>query len=184
MGGTTHSLPRFNWTFVRKDDHNEIYQNESGALAEKHLVPNDPRLNEEEEMEAYYYRFSTKKPIVKVYRADYDTASDFCSNHKNVTVFTEYIPFRLIDCRNLTHEQGLYVLSESLLGFHELFSRLGPFRVEDTMIGFNKDGLVKVWHNPDFAVNQCEINSIILMSTANPHEFDTRVVSKQEEEMT
>lgn len=88
MGGNIQSLPRFNWTFVRRDDHHEIYQNEFGALAEKHLVPNNPKLNEEEELETYYYRFNTKKPIVKAYRADYEAGSDFCSNHKNITVFT------------------------------------------------------------------------------------------------
>ena len=70
-----------------------------------------------------------------------------------MSVFIEYIPFRLVDTRNLTHEQGLYVLSESLLGFHELYSNLGAFEINDTLVGFNKDGQVRVWHNPNFAKN-------------------------------
>jgi hypothetical protein len=114
---------------------------------------NDPRLNEQEELNTYLYRYNTPKPIVKVYRADYETNSDFCSNYKNILVFTEYIPYRLIDTRNLSHEQGLYVLSESLLGFHELFSHLGAFPVDHTLIGFNKDGQVRVWLTANFARN-------------------------------
>lgn len=45
MGGNTHSLPKYNWQFIRKDDWHEIYQNEAGDLAEKHLIPNNPKLN-------------------------------------------------------------------------------------------------------------------------------------------
>ena len=110
MGGSSHSLPKFSWDFVRKDDWHEIYQNDQGDLAEKHLIENDPKLNEDQEMETYFYRYRSKKPLIKVYRADYDKA-DVCSNHRNITVFTEYIPFRLIDTCNLSHHQGLYVLS-------------------------------------------------------------------------
>lgn len=46
--GTNHpSLPKSNWTFVRKDDKSEIYQNEFGILTEKHVLLNDPRVDEE-----------------------------------------------------------------------------------------------------------------------------------------
>lgn len=98
-------------------------------MAEKHVVPNNPKLHEEEELETYYYRYNTTKPIVKVYRADYESGEEFCSNHKNITVFTEYIPYRLADVRSLNHEQGLFVLSEALLGYHELHYRVGNFSV-------------------------------------------------------
>jgi hypothetical protein len=102
--GTNHpSLPKSNWTFVRKDDKNEIYQNDFGILAEKHILLNDPRLDEEEELNAYIYRCNSTKPIVKAYRADYESNADFCSHYKNILVFIEYIPFRLIDTRGLTH---------------------------------------------------------------------------------
>ena len=48
MGSNNSSLPKSNWKFVRRDDRAEIYQNEFGILAEKHVLLNDPRLNEEE----------------------------------------------------------------------------------------------------------------------------------------
>ena len=46
MGGNSQSLPNFKWNFLRRDDKYEIYQNEHGAIAEKHLVSNNPKLNE------------------------------------------------------------------------------------------------------------------------------------------
>lgn len=184
MGGSvSHSIPSSRWAFVRRDDNYEIYQNETGVLAEKHMVLNDPKLDEAEEMEAYYYRFISRKPIVRVYKADFEAKKDFCSNYKNIEVFTEYIPHRLADVRTLTHDQGLYVLSEALLGFHELYRRLGAFAIDETLIGFNKDGQVRVWHSPNFAKNHFDTDGVVLMSTANPHDFDTRMLFTQEVEM-
>jgi hypothetical protein len=49
MGGSaSHGIPHSRWTFVRRDDNYEIYQNEAGALAEKHIILNDPKLDESE----------------------------------------------------------------------------------------------------------------------------------------
>jgi len=70
-----------------------------------------------------------------------------------------------VDTRSLTHEQGLYVLSEALIGFYELYQKLGAFPVDHTLIGFNKDGFAKVWHSPNFAKNHFINDNIVLMST-------------------
>jgi hypothetical protein len=75
------------------------------------------------------------------------------------------------------------VLSEALLGFHELYCHLGAFAIDDTLIGFNKDGQVRVWHNSNFAKNHFEARNLVLMSTVNPQGFDQRTLLKQEEEM-
>lgn len=114
----SHSIPSFRWNFIRRDDNYEIYQNENGVIVEKHMILNDPKLDENEELEAYYYRYMTNKPIVKVYKADFEAKKDFCSNYKNIEVFTEYMPYRLADVKTLSHQQGLYVLSEALIGFY------------------------------------------------------------------
>jgi hypothetical protein len=134
-------------------------------------------------MEAYYYRYMSNKPIVKVFKADFEAKKDFCSNYKNIEVFTEYIPYRLADVRTLSHDQGLYVLSEALIGFYELYKRLGAFAIDETLIGFNKDGQVRVWHSPNFAKNHFDTDGVILMSTVNPHGFDSRMLHMQEMEM-
>lgn len=86
----------------------------------------------------------------------------------------------MADVKNLTHEQGIYVLSESLIGFHELFTKLGAFFIDETLIGFNKDGQVRVWHSPNFAKNHFDTDGVILMSTSNPHDFDHRILISQE----
>jgi hypothetical protein len=93
------------------------------------------------------------------------------------------LPFRLIDTRNLSHEQGLYTLCESLIGFHELFYRMGPFAVDDTLIGYNHKGHVRVWYNNEFAKNHFRQNSVVLMSTVTPHDFDKKLSSRMEADM-
>lgn len=67
---------------------------------------------------------------MKAYKADFEARSEYCSNFKHMVVFTEYMPFRLAEIKNLTHEQGLYVLSEALIGFYELYHRLAAFAVD------------------------------------------------------
>jgi len=47
MGGSSPSIPNYRWQFIKRDDNYEIYQNESGVLAERHLIMNDPKLDED-----------------------------------------------------------------------------------------------------------------------------------------
>jgi hypothetical protein len=70
-----------------------------------------------------------------------------------------------------------------LIGFYELYHKLGAFPVDHSLIGFNKEGKVRVWHSPNFAKNRFDKDTVVLMSTANPHNFDERLLIKQEEEM-
>jgi hypothetical protein len=100
-----------------------------------------------------------------------------------MTVFTEYIPFRLSDVKMLSHGQGIYVLSEALAGFAELYGRVGPFQINENLIGFNQEGEVKVWYNPNFADNSVDNDRIILMSTVNPYDFDRKFSQNQEHDM-
>jgi hypothetical protein len=95
-----------------------------------------------------------------------------CGAAKDIAVHSEYIPFRLSDSRNLNHGQSLYILSEALAGFQELHHRFGPFQITDNHIGFNEIGQCKVWHSPNFASNHLDLDSIVLMSTKNPKNFD------------
>ena len=52
--------------------------------------------------------------------------------------------------------------------------------MDDSLIGFNSDGRVRVWHSPNFARNHFERDSLILMSTVNPYNFDQRMRDEQE----
>ena len=62
--------------------------------------------------------------------------------------------YRLSETRNLSHGLGLFVLSEALVGFHELYNKYGSFSITDDHIAFNKYGETKVWHNRNFAENR------------------------------
>lgn len=62
-------------------------------------------------MEIYVYRNTTDKPIVRVYDANYIKSDSACGADRNIEVYSEYIPYRLSDTRNLNHGQALYVLS-------------------------------------------------------------------------
>ena len=40
-----------------------------------------------------------------------------------------------------------------------------------------------MWYNSDYAQNHFEMNSVILMSTINPHKFDEKMTSQMESDM-
>lgn len=61
----------------------------------------------------------------------------------------------------------MYVLSEAIVGFKELYSKVGPFEITDRMIGFTPHGFVKVWMNENFALNHPSIESISPLQTTN-----------------
>jgi hypothetical protein len=60
---------------------------------------------------------------------------------------TERIMQALADAPQVSFPEALYVMSESLLGFSELYNRVGPFEITDKMIGLTPKGFVKVWMN-------------------------------------
>jgi hypothetical protein len=135
-------------------------------------------------MEIYRYRNLTNKPIVKVYGAEFvKSKGGACGASQDILVHSEFIPFRLADVKGLTPGQTLYVFSEALAGFQELHHRFGPFQITDRNIGFNEIGQCKVWHSPNFATNRLDNDTIVLMSTRNPNNFDDRMERRQEEEM-
>lgn len=54
-------------------------------------------------------------------------ASNICGNQKIIRVITERIPQRLSNLPQLTFQESLYALSESLRGYKDCCSKLGPF---------------------------------------------------------
>ena len=89
-----------------------MYKNQHNQLAEKHIVKTDPKIDEQDYITAYYQRYLPSKPIVNVFDAQFlQRSSSMCQNTTVMTVFTEFIPHRLSDVKNLNHGQGIYVLS-------------------------------------------------------------------------
>ena len=129
------------WTFIDNVGRFEIFKNQHNQLAEKHIVRADPKIDESDYITAYHQRYLPNKPIVNAYDVQFEERSkSMCQNVSTFTVFTEYIPYRLSDVKNLNHGQGIYVLSEALAGFAELYGRVGPFQINEDLIGFNQEG--------------------------------------------
>lgn len=76
-----------------------------------------------------------------------------CTSPTLVRVVTERIPYRLVHLPPQNPENAFTLLHQSLLGFKDLFKVNGLMCVKDTMIGVSTKNTVKVWMNPNFAVN-------------------------------
>jgi len=66
-----------------------------------------------------------------------------------VSIVSDYVPYRLhLSQKQLTREEGLFLLDGCLRGFRELLHRVRtPFPIEAFMIGVDGNGQVKVWWN-------------------------------------
>lgn len=69
---------------------------------------------------------------------------------------------------------ALTILHSSLLGFKDLFRQNQLFCIRDSMIGISAKHKVKVWMNPNFAINTPE---------PLPHSFSILEASQYEKEM-
>jgi hypothetical protein len=59
------------WTFIDNLGKFEIFKNQHNQLAEKHLVPADPKIDENDYITAYHQRYLPSKPIVNAYDAQF-----------------------------------------------------------------------------------------------------------------
>jgi hypothetical protein len=63
---------------------------------------------------------------------------------------------RLTELNNLSPQEGLNIVNHALKGFHQIYKSRGVVLIKDSMIGMNRQNNVKVWMNPNFAVNEIE----------------------------
>ena len=71
-------------------------------------------------------------------------------------------------------QNALAILHSALLGFKDLFRQNQLFCVRDSMIGISARNKVKVWLNPNFAINSPE---------PLPHSFSVLEATQYEKEM-
>lgn len=105
------------------------------------------KFNREERI--YYFRKNSNCLVASLYRQCQDQGS-FCSTNYRQTLFIECIPIRLSDIQHIPYPDSLHLLSQSLLGFHQLANEVGFFPIEQEYIGVNNDGVVKVWMNDHY----------------------------------
>ena len=68
-----------------------------------------------------------------------------------ISVVTDYVPWRLHLENEVTTEQALFLLEGACRGFRELLHRVhSPFIIQGNMIGVDAAGSVKVWWNELF----------------------------------
>lgn len=71
-------------------------------------------------------------------------------------MLVEGISHRLADIGGLSSSEGLYVLKIALMGFKTIQEMVGLVKVDDSLIGLNQDGRVRVWLNSNYALNYPE----------------------------
>jgi hypothetical protein len=60
-------------------------------------------------------------------------------------------PLRLFEIDDISLEEGLYILYASAQGLEKLYDKFGFFEVETDLVGFTREGEVKVWVNKNFS---------------------------------
>lgn len=76
--------------------------------------------------------------------------SEMCSSFFQGFLYTERIPLRMNEIKDLPFPDTLHLVNACLRGFRELYLKTGGFEVNDHMIGINSDAKVKVWMSEDF----------------------------------
>ena len=145
------------WEYIQTNNHGlQVYRNrDSDNEAEFHSIVVEPKANLLKEYDIYNYRRVQDNALVCTYAVQNlkDTSPNLCGNRDMLKVMVESIPLRASDLHNLSFEESLYMLSESIRGFDDCYSKVGSFDIVEQMIGINKKGYVKVWLNENFAEN-------------------------------
>jgi hypothetical protein len=76
---------------------------------------------------------------------------EFCSTSYGGTLYTEHIPLKLSEIKDIPSPDNLYILLSALDGFSTLYARIGFFNVEECMICINKQGKARVWVSDDLS---------------------------------
>ena len=106
-------------------------------------------------MELYNFRRTQNIGIVKVYAVILLTPkySFGCGVGPALKVITEYLPHRLYSVTPLTQHEAIYVLTEALRIFRQIYIRHGPIQIDEDLFAFTPEGKLRVWCNPNFADN-------------------------------
>ena len=76
---------------------------------------------------------------------------EFCSTHYRAILYTERIPIKLSEIKDIPYPDNLYILYASLEGFHTVYHKTGFFEIQEHMVCINKQGKVKVWINDNLS---------------------------------
>lgn len=168
-----HLFSGGNWRVVSVEDHKRIMRSAEGVEADEYNISISHDYSVRDELEIYSYRKTQDLPLVRIVSVevrDAAPAGGFCQGgvlNLSAIVRTERIQQTLADAPQISFPEALYVLSESVIGYRELYNKVGPFEITDRMIGFTPQGFVKVWMNENFGLNHPSIERVSPLQTTN-----------------
>lgn len=118
-----------------------------------HQLSLDATADYSDQLHKYEYRRTQKQNLVQVLNVQRNDDDFNCSAKTWLKVIIERVSYRLSEIKNLTPEEGLYVLKRSLIGFKAIQELNGCMRIDDSLICITPDGRIKVWLNDDLARN-------------------------------
>jgi len=101
---------------------------QTGQLAELYSIPVDKRISREEDLRRYELR-RNQPNIVRVLQVEKEQSQQICQGQEFIRVKTEHIPKRLSEVEGLSHEEGLYVFQQALLGYKAISQFQGPLTI-------------------------------------------------------
>lgn len=136
------------WNNIRKQEYYDVYAYKADATFEieiyklDYIPSNDAAL--------YDFRLRNTHPFIP-------QILDVIPPQGGKEVFTkvimEHTPMRLDECRSLPNRPIELIVAEVFIGFEAIFRMVGPLKVRENMVGFDKEGNPKVWLNFNFAKN-------------------------------
>jgi hypothetical protein len=110
----------------------------------------------ETEFQHYYDAFEWRLSQPNIVNTTYFLESlkrEFCSTIYAGTLYTERIPLKLSEIKDIPWPDNLYILISALDGFSLIYNKIGYFVVQEYMICINNQGKAKVWINDDLSKN-------------------------------
>ena len=109
-------------------------------------------------LDAFIWRLREPN-IVRTFYLKENHQEELCSKTYAAKVYIEHIKTRLSDITDIPFPENLYVANCALDGYHKLYDHLHYFRVEESQICVDSNGLVRVWLNSDLSKNYPELSN-------------------------
>jgi hypothetical protein len=98
----------------------------------------------------FQWRLTQEFVVNTIYFVE-NNRKEFCSTHYGAFLYTERIPIKLSDIKDIPYPDNLYILQASLEGFHTVYHKTGFFEIQEHMVCINRQGKVKIWINDNLS---------------------------------
>ena len=113
----------------------------------------DHEAESEQNLQLFHFRKVNQWHIIAP-QAILKNKEELCGGDDHFYLIVEEIPTRLSEVnRLLNFRERLSILAATFSALHTLSYVYGPIMIQDNLIGFNRQGKVKIWINNNFASN-------------------------------